>query len=74
MTFEIHSNGSNSISRGTNSEVITVGDFNIDLTTVNESRSLPTIFRDAGMKQIISASPDVTRSKNPEPELGNVIF
>ena len=65
---------SNGISRSTNNEVITVGDFNIDLTTVNEFRRLPTIFRDAGMKQIISASPDVTKSKNGEPELGTLHF
>ena len=65
---------SNSISRGTNSEVITVADFNIDLTTVNESRSLPTIFRDAGMKQIISASPDVTKARTGNRSLETLYF
>lgn len=44
------------ISTSKYNEVIAVGDFNIDLLAVNGSCRLSTIFRDAGMKQIISSS------------------
>ena len=44
------------ISTSKYNEVIAVGDLNIDLLAVNGSCRLSTIFRDAGMKQIISSS------------------
>jgi len=44
------------ISTSKYNKVIAVGDFNIDLLAVNGSCRLSTIFRDAGMKQIISSS------------------
>ena len=49
------------ISTNRYNEVVAVGDFNIDLLTVNRYCRLPTIFRDAGMKQIISSPTRVTR-------------
>ena len=44
------------VSTSTYNDVIVVGDFNIDLITVKGSCRLSTIFQDAGMEQIISAS------------------
>lgn len=49
------------ISTNRYNEVVAVGDFNIDLLTVKRYCRLPTIFRDAGMKQIISSPTRVTR-------------
>ena len=44
------------VSTSTYNEVIVVGYLNVDLTTVKGSCRLSTIFQDAGMEQIISAS------------------
>ena len=55
------------VSTSTYNDVIVVGDFNVDLITVKGSCRLSTIFQDAGMEQIISASTPtrVTRCSVP---------
>ena len=55
------------VSTSTYNDVIVVGDFNVDLITVKGSCRLSTIFQDAGMEQIISASTPtrVTRCSAP---------
>ena len=60
------------VSTSTYNEVIVVGDFSVDLITVKGSCRLSTIFQDAGMEQIISASTPTRVTRYSAPLLDHV--